>query len=200
MSDRNRQTISAYEATIQRYISNSPAEVSRTSREWLDAGIKDLPLNARILEIGSGFGHDADYIESLGFVVERTDATEGFVELLRERGHSAKKLNAITDSIEPGYDFIFADSVYHHLDTEEAAKVTNKIFMALKNLGRIAISLRTELAEGWSTEKLDIPRYFTRWDRETITRLLTDVGFGDVTITDADRDDTGWAHLVAIKS
>jgi hypothetical protein len=54
-----------------------------------------LPKTAAILELGSAHGRDADYIESLGYKIYRTDAVKAFVDYLQAKNHDASVLNAI---------------------------------------------------------------------------------------------------------
>lgn len=58
-------------------------------KDWIDTVLAGLPQDAKIPEFGSAFGRDADYIESKGYKVQRTDVTPGFVKLLQSQGHQA---------------------------------------------------------------------------------------------------------------
>jgi SAM-dependent methyltransferase len=198
MSTTNEQTIAAYDAHVHGYVANTPNHISRTSREWLDASLEGLAPDAHILEIGSGFGHDAAYIEQQGLTVERSDVTPGFVRLLQEQGHNARHLNVLTDKIEGPYDLVFADAVLHHLTRPEAEIAARNVLGALSVGGRFAVSLRMGHPEGWSDEKLGVPRYFTHWEREGIKDVIRGVGFSSIVVTDEHRGpDFPWIHLVA---
>jgi hypothetical protein len=69
-----------------------------------------LPLDAKIIEVGTAFGRDASYIENQGYKVERTDATEGFVDWLNQNGHPARVFNLISDDFDNNYDLVFASN------------------------------------------------------------------------------------------
>src|SRR5690348_18508311 len=81
----NQITLGSYELGVEPYVANTAAEVSGLFKEWIDKTLSLVTKKASILEIGSGFGRDARYIESKGYSVERTDATKGFIELLEKR-------------------------------------------------------------------------------------------------------------------
>ena len=59
MSETNEETIAAYDTHVKDYVANTPADISETAKEWLAVSLKGLKTSARILEIGSAFGHDA---------------------------------------------------------------------------------------------------------------------------------------------
>jgi SAM-dependent methyltransferase len=199
MSETNDRTIAAYDAHVQGYVANTPQDISRTAKAWLDASLEGLPYDARILEIGSGFGHDAVYIEQQGYGVERTDVTPGFVKLLQGQGHEARHLNVLTDAIEGPYDLVLADAVVHHLTKPETTTAARNVLGALGVVGRFAISLRTGHSEGWSDEKLGVPRYFTHWERPGIEEVVKDVGFTSIVVTDGNKVASSWIHLIARK-
>jgi len=55
----------------------------------LDAVITRLRPRSHVLEVGTGPGREAAYLEERGMQVDRTDATAAFVERLRVHGHEA---------------------------------------------------------------------------------------------------------------
>src|SRR5579862_5200641 len=86
-STSNAITLASYELGMNEYISGTPPEVFIRFQSWLDKTLALLPKSARIFEIGSGFGRDARYMETKGFTVHRSDATQAFVHLLQQEGH-----------------------------------------------------------------------------------------------------------------
>ncbi|MBS0653984.1 MAG: hypothetical protein JSR39_10735, partial [Verrucomicrobia bacterium] len=72
MPDRNsanEATLKAYENGVDAYVSGTPSEVGGIFKEWIDKTLSLLPKGAKIFEVGSAFGRDARYMESLGFSV-----------------------------------------------------------------------------------------------------------------------------------
>lgn len=202
MSETNKTTLESYDAHIQEYIDGTPQEVTGGVKQWIDASLEGLTHDVRILEIGTAFGRDAAYIESLGYGVERTDATPGFVELLQQQGHNARLLNAISDDYGTGYDLIFADAVLLHFTRPETQTVIGKVYEALADGGRFAFSLKQGDGESWSQEKLGAPRYFCYWNKSDIESLLTQAGFTDIIVGDFDstgHNNAKWLHILANK-
>ena len=183
----NALTLQSYELGVQEYINGTAAEVSGTFKDWIDATLASLSSNAKIMEIGSGFGRDANYIESFGFTVERTDATEAFVTFLQSQGHSARRFNVLMDAFHAHYDLIFANAVFLHFTPQEMEKVLQKIHAALRDNGVLAFSVKKGEGEEWTNAKLGQPRYFCYWDQATLVPFLEKANFEVVTISEDNR-------------
>lgn len=203
MNDSNATTVQSYDDHIQEYIDGTPQSVEGFVKDWIDNVLADLSQNAKILEIGTAFGRDADYIEDKGYKVERTDVTPGFVKILQDKGHQARILNAITDDLGSGYDLIFADAVLLHFTRDEVQRVVGKVYDALADGGRFAFSLKNGEGEEWSDTKLNAPRFFCYWTKEAIQPVLERAGFTSIQITDDHVSNVGskakWIHIVAVK-
>jgi len=158
----NELTTHSYELCCNEYIAGTPDEVSES------------------------FGRDAKYIESFGFAVERTDATEAFVSLLCQKGYSAHKFNILTDDFTASYDLVFANCVFLHFTPQELRKVFSKIYAALRTDGILSFSLKKGEGEEWTTAKLGQPRYFCYWKLDKIQSLLESTGF--VIVLSAEND------------
>lgn len=195
--NHNDETLSTYDAKIAEYVAGTPKEVSEDLKTWIQASLDELPQDAAIFELGSGFGRDADYMETLGYVVQRTDASAGFVGLLHNQGKSARMFNALTDDYPQGQDLVFADAVLLHFTRTETANVLKNVHSSLKDGGRFAFSLKKGDGEGWSSEKLDSPRFFTYWDENEAKRAATEAGF--TRVESVGHDSPLWMHLIAYK-
>lgn len=193
----NDVTVRTYEGHVQEYIDGTPQEVSGFIKDWIDESLAGVPKNGAILELGSGFGRDADYIEQKGYNILRTDATHGFVDLLRQQGHEAHDLNAITDDLGGPYDMVFADAVLLHFETADFKAVVKKACDSLVNGGIFAFTVKKGEGEEWSTAKLGEPRYFRYWEHDGLEFALEEANFTDVRIA---TDPTGvWLHVIAKK-
>lgn len=197
--DANAQTISAYDLHVQRYIDGTPHEVSGAVKEWLDRALAGLPHDARILELGSGFGRDAAYLRRLGYQVRCTDAAPAFVEALRARGIPASTLNAVTDDLPGDLDLVLANAVLLHFTRAEFAGVAAKAHRALRPGGRLAFTLKAGDGEEWSSDKLGAPRFFCYWRAPRVRAVLTAAGFSGSDVREArtGRGDRDWLHVVA---
>lgn len=201
MSEANNRTVGSYNAHIQEYIDGTPHEVLGVVKDWLDGSLADVPKDARILEFGSAFGRDAKYLAGLGYTVECTDATPAFVDLLQQKGFDAKVLNAITDELPQGLDFVLANAVLLHFNRDEAVLVIKKVFDSLNTNGKFAFTLRQGEGEGWSEKKLGAPRFFCYWTEPQIRDVLESTGFGDVEISgDKAAANATWLQIVARKN
>lgn len=201
MSKANDRTVESYNAHIQEYIDGTPHEVLGVVKDWLDGSLADVPKDARILEFGSAFGRDAKYLAGLGYTVECTDATPAFVDLLQQKGFDAKVLNAITDELPQGLDFVLANAVLLHFNRDEAVLVIKKVFDSLNTNGKFAFTLIQGEGEGWSEKKLGAPRFFCYWTEPQIRDVLESTGFGDVEISgDKAAANATWLQIVARKN
>jgi hypothetical protein len=94
----NGRTVAAYENYARRYAA-AVSPPSGSGVEALRSLADKLPSGGQILEIGSGPGWDADFLEELGVRVRRTDVTAAFRNLQAERGRQVDALDVLTDKI-----------------------------------------------------------------------------------------------------
>lgn len=199
MVSPNVKTLKTYDAHPQEYIDSTTHEISDEIRQWLAVALDGLPTNARILEIGSAFGCDTEYIETLGYHVDCTDATPSFVTYLREHGHNATLYNAITDHPPQNLDAVIANAVFLHFTPEETHTVAKKLFDALSPTGRLAITLKEGDGEERTNDKLGEPRYFCYWREDSVTSVFEKIGFKNIFINRSKKGETDWLEIVAMK-
>ena len=136
------RTIASYEASAREYnaivAGHRPPEIVDALRRMMQF----VPAGGTVLEIGSGSGQDADFIESLGGVVRRTDAAQAFLDLQAERGKKGELLNVVTDALGGPYSAILAMAVLIHVDREQVAPVLRKVFDALEPGGVFLAGMR----------------------------------------------------------
>lgn len=173
----NNITLQSYEQGVSEYIDGTAAETSGSIKAWIDNFLNLLPLTARIIEIGSAFGRDAQYIESRGFSVKRTDATIGFVNLLQSKGYAANQFNILTDDFNSLYELIFANAVFLHFNPVELNEILKKAHKSLSDDGILAFSVKHGEGEEWTSAKIGSPRYFCYWQKDTIQSLLESLDF-----------------------
>lgn len=194
----NERTLETYNNGVQQYIDNTPQVVDGAVKKWLDALFAGVQYDARILEIGSAFGRDARYIESMGYSVHRTDAATGFVDYLRAKGEHAEMLNVLTDSINEGfYDVVFADAVFLHFNEEEFLVALKNVHLGLSSQGRLGLTLKNGDGEEVARHKMNDDRYFKYWRKPELVRTLSEAAFKVVSIDQA--MDDKWLHLIAEK-
>jgi len=110
-------TLRSYEAGADAYLQQSPPPGTRV-RAYLDQ-LADLVVAGTVLELGSGPGWEAAYLESRGPRVVRTDAVNAFVDLLLAAGHPARLLDVRVDDFGGPYDAVMANAVLLHLSREQ---------------------------------------------------------------------------------
>lgn len=182
MSQSNDITVKSYSEEYQTYINKTANEVVGSVKEFIDTFLSFIDKTDHILEIGSGTGRDADYIERLGYKILRTDAAHGFVKHMSEQRHDARVLNIVDETLNEKFDAIFANAVFLHFDDEDFIKATNNVQMMLKKNGIFAVSLHKGTFIGMSDHK-HTARYFHEWTEEKIKPLVTQLGFQIVSIS-----------------
>ncbi|MBA3954322.1 methyltransferase domain-containing protein [Candidatus Dependentiae bacterium] len=168
----NAKTLQTYENCIQEYVQNTPTTVSSDRKVWIDSALSYINTQDSILEIGSALGRDANYIESQGYKVKRTDATKNFIKLLQQHGYEATLLNILTDNLGGPYDMVFASAVLIHLNPEEFKKCLSKMYNSLQHEGILAFSVKQGTGEEWSEREIGGPRYFCYWLPNDLQELL----------------------------
>ncbi|MFD2235114.1 methyltransferase domain-containing protein [Phaeospirillum tilakii] len=199
MDDVNGATLDSYEQHVAEYVGGTPGAVSGEVRDWIGAALEGLAPTARLVEIGSGFGRDAAYIQGKGYRIETTDAAESFVAELRRRGFAARRFDLRRDRLEPGQDLILANAVLHHFPRGQLGAILGQLAGALAPGGRLAFSLKRGTGEEWSSAKLGAPRFFCYWEPEQLAPLLAAAGFADWDIVEANtkRAHAAWLYLIA---
>ena len=189
----NRRTLDSYEGYAREYdeiVGDAPSpDVEMGLRRLIGA----VGPDARILEVGSGPGRDADFLESLGARVRRTDATQAFLDIQAERGRQVEHLNLLTDELGGPYDGVMALCVLIHIDRGEVDRVLDKVAGALRPGGAFLVSVR----EGTGETKGD---YHTiLWDRDAFVAHLDRAG---LRVTwehrNAGRDTDIWLTFLAV--
>jgi SAM-dependent methyltransferase len=180
MTDPDDATLAAYQSRVQEYLRGTPSPAPGLTA-FLDrfAGLAD---HGPVLEIGSGPGRDADYLEARGVRVIRTDATPAFVDLLRAAGHNARLLDARTDPLGGPYRGIFANAVLLHLSRDRFSDILCRARTATAPGGVFAFTLKEGDGEAWNEHKLGVPRHFTYWREPAVRAALARAGWPEASI------------------
>lgn len=166
----NRRTIQSYTESVREYDAKVSARPPRHIAGPLRRMMTCVPPGGLVLEVGSGTGRDADFIESLGGRVRRTDATQAFLDLQAERGKHGVRLNLLTDALGGPYDAIVAICVLIHIERADTDRVLRKIRRALRPGGVF-------LAAVWEgTGQTDGRYHMTYWSRTAFGARLAKAG------------------------
>lgn len=188
------RTLASYEASARDYnaivAGHRPPEIEDAVRRMMQR----VPAGGTVLEIGSGSGQDADFVESLGGVVKRTDAVQAFLDLQAERGKKGELLNVVTDALGGPYDAVLAMCVLIHVDRAQIAPVLRKVFDALAPGGVFLAAMR--IGEGET-----LGDYQTvYWAKDAFADALAAAGL-DLQWDSQwiGRDDVTWANFLACR-
>lgn len=157
---------------VETYIKHAPTEVSGISKQWIDALLALLPKHSKILDVGSGTGRDADYMEDRGFHITRTDKEPGFVEFQKTKSKKVLLQDVLRDEIgkPESYDVVFANAILLHFTEDELETIFNKITKCLRKGGFFALSLKQGDNVALPTPAEGVP-YFRYWEIAGIEKL-----------------------------
>jgi SAM-dependent methyltransferase len=191
------KTIEAYEKCFDQYLLITPNSVTGEYKILFDQVLANVAKTASIFEIGTGTGRDADYIDSLGYKVTRSDVANSFIDYNRAAGKEIIKLNAITDQIVGKYDLILAMAVFLHFNTQEFEIALKNVHQALNKDGLFLIGLKNGYGERLSSDKFEAQRYYKYWDQQSIQTKLEDFGFA--ILTNQLSHENKWIRIVCKK-
>lgn len=188
-------TLASYQAGAGRYAERTPALGPHLSA-YLDSLTALLPAGATVLEVGSGPGRAATYLESTHLSVRRTDATPAFVEMMHADGHDASMLDVRTDDLGGPYDAILATAVLLHLTRGEFETFLHRAHAAITPGGLLAFTVKEGDGSQWTTEKLDLPRRFTYWREPALRTLMANARWTPLSVTKV-RMNQSWIFVIA---
>ncbi|WP_243059766.1 methyltransferase domain-containing protein [Nocardioides sp. SR21] len=178
-----RATVAAYDAHAAAY-SDGVRAGDFPDDDLPGAFAERVGAGARVLEIGSGSGRDAERLEAAGVDVRRTDITPAFVEGLRERGHAADVLDPLSDDLDdparPGtpYDGVWASASLLHVARTDLPVVLARLAEATRAGGALGLWLKEGDGEGWSTHGfVGAPRHFVYWREQPLREALDAAGW-----------------------
>lgn len=177
------ETITAYDAYADVYREGNQDLPEHVQAE-LDAFAADVGVGCRVLEIGSGGGRDAAYLESRGLQVRRTDVTQGFVDLLRKDGYAADVLDPLRDDLsdpvrphEP-YDAVWANACLLHVKRADLPAVLARLRVATRAGGLLRFSVKEGEGEAWSNRgPVAAPRLFVYWLEADLRAAVEQAGW-----------------------
>lgn len=172
----NRLTVASYEHCAIDYALATAPKSQHEERPLLQRLLDALSGNETILEIGSGPGWEADWLEAAGHSVRRTDATEAFLAFQRRRGKVIERLDIVHDPVPGTYDAIVALYVFQHIDRQVLPAVLGKVAVAIRPGGWLLFSILE--GEGEEIENgSDGGQYYTaRWRQDELEHLLATMG------------------------
>jgi Methyltransferase domain len=187
-------TLQSYEAGAERYRSASPPTAPEV-QALLDE-LAELIPGGTILEVGSGPGDDASYLEDKGVSVLRSDGARSFVNMMRADGHPARLLDVRSDDLGGPYDAIMAIAVLIHLSRDEFESFLVRARDAVPS-GYLAFTLKQGDGDAWSAAKLDLPRHFTYWQETQLRTVMARSGWAPRSIAHVQGSREPWLVVLA---
>lgn len=169
----NARTIESYEKIAVDYAAETAD--NRVMSTALTRLAETIP-SGHVLEIGSGPGWDADFLEEVGLSVRRTDITQAFIDLQRLRGKDVARLDAISDDFGGPYDGVVVIAVLQHLQPADVRSVLAKVATALRPGGRLLVAVRLGEGDGWESGSSGNRYYRSLWSESEFFNELTTVG------------------------
>ena len=197
----NARTLQSYQDKTREYIDGTPP-IDGVIKAWIDKSLAFIPSDGKVLEVGSGFGRDAEYIQQKGFDLECSDAVPNFVDLLQKKGFKARLIDLLSDDLGNDYNMVLADAVLLHFTPEESRTVAQKVQAALADKGIFALRMKQGDGPVWSEEKLGEPRYFYYWKLDDLKAMLVDCGFEWIDMTESytSHNNANWLHIILRKA
>jgi predicted TPR repeat methyltransferase len=195
--DPNDVTLATYEETADLYIDKTSRTISPEMAAFLDAIVQRAP-GGRILELGSGPGYEADYLDAHGLDVDRTDATSAFVDAQRARGRSARLLNARAADYGGPYDAVLASAVFLHLERSDMERALATARACTREGGVLALTLREGEGERYSDHKLGRDRWFVYWSEDALRDALARAGWRVDSLARVSWGEDRWLHVVCL--
>ena len=187
------ETISHYDEIARHYATLIDDEPPGWIADALGRLRARVVPDAPILEIGSGVGRDANWLEARGTHVRRTDATPEFREIQRERGHHVDLLNVVSDDLGGLYGGALAMAVLMHIPRTSIGDVLAKLAASLLAGAPLLVCTREGAGES------PPPAAMTFYSREEFGDHLTDAGFHVVwdDVRSGINDEESWIIFLA---
>lgn len=177
-SASNVSTLAGYEGCADDYAATTAPKPEADDQPGLIELLKALEPGSRLLEIGSGPGWDADWLEERGLVIRRTDGADSFVQFQAGRGRQAERLDVIGDPLGGPYDGVVALHVLQHVEREILPSVFAGIAEAIRDGGVFLLALREGQGETAEIGSKGNEYYVALWPLAEIIAVLAALGLG----------------------
>lgn len=195
MSLENDKTLKVYEKVAKNYLesttkeNNLYKEESKKSKLELESFIKnilkDLPNDSKILEVGSGSGELAKYIDSLGFNITPSDIAKDFLNEIKNKGLDPIKFNILKDKFKDKYMAILCWRVFVHFTNKDTLEALKRSYSALDNNGLFIFSVIDRKCKNVDSEWIDFPdiyhlgeeRFFNYYSKEVLDNIISKTKF-----------------------
>lgn len=195
----NRTTIASYEGCALDYARSTKPKPGSDDNPALRRFLESLPPSGRVLEIGSGPGWEADWLEDRGVSVRRTDAATTFVEFQKARGANAELLDVVADELGGPYAGVIALYVFQHIDRPRLSHVLAKASRALAAGGTFLFSLREGSRDIVDLGDAGDTYLIAEWEKSALDPILRGLGLAELWSASFRDADGQWLAILARK-
>ncbi len=196
MSIENKKTVEAYqnggaEKYLQTIIIHDNLNIEKANKKrdklnnFIIKSFATLPQNASILEIGSGNGENAKFIQNCGFNVTASDIADAFISTTKKFNINTIRFNLLEDNLRNYYDGIFCWRVFVHFSQDDFIKALSKVYSLLKPNGIFIFNVINRETKNVDSEMVDFPneyhlgveRYYHYFTKSFIDKEINKSGF-----------------------
>lgn len=151
-----------------------------------------LQPRTAVLDLGCGGGRDVEYLTRAGLWVVAADISAC---LLRTTATRCGRIALVQMDMlalpfrDDSFGGVWACASLVHVERRTHPSVLREVLRVLKPGGRVAISMKAGVSEGWTTGKrIADPRWFTEVVPDVFIDQLRSVGFCEVVVLSSGRD------------
>ena len=183
MEDYKRETIDSYDKNAKAFSEKFKNLMDHGKRNEFQKFI-NLLKGKKILDLGSGGGDHAVYFRDNGLDVTCVDLSEGMLDLCREKGLNAIKMDIenLTFS-ENSFDGIWAVTSLLHVPKSNLIRVIEKLSKIIKKDGILYVCVKEGKGEEF-VEDISGRRLFSYWNKDELIGLFE----SNFRLIDAERD------------
>ncbi len=166
--------------------------------------ISMLPKKAKVLDIGSGSGRDAQYFHDYGLEVTSIDISENMLKEAKKRVENIKFIKMDMCNLEfenNSFDGIWIMASLSDIERKESLSVLQEISKILKEKGVLYIAVK----EGTTEEVVNkpqynnSPRYYTFYTKVELENKLKKAGFSILSAQTTEDQGTKWVEIFSKK-
>ena len=194
-------TLASYERGVQRFVDKTPPVIADDSTlgKWIQFFLSQLQKDDEILEIGTGTGKDADYMESRGYHVTRSDAVDAFIEMNKQRWKNILKLDILDFDFTRMVQGVFANMVLLHFTKLQFRTIVQHIASILPVWAIFAFSMKKGEWSEIEETSIGEPRFFQYWHEDDLETELKELWFTSLYNVISEDDGRMFINMVAKK-
>lgn len=173
--DYEESTIAVYNQHAADFQSQISSDYQSAERQKF---ILQMPLDAAVLDLGCGTGHDALQFQNQGFTTLAVDGAQGMIELAKRNGvkHTFTLKYSRLEAVDMLFDGIWASQSLIHICKKDLPSVLQKIKHLLKSPGIFYASFRTGEGEELRTnDRFGGGRYFAYYSEDELKAAYNQV-------------------------